>query len=330
MSVISSGISVLICCYNSASRLPETLRHLRNQKVRAGINWEIIVVDNGSTDTTLMVANEEWRKAHESAASFRIINEPKSGKNHALDAGISLAAYEYILICDDDNWLNNDYVEKAWQIMESDSKIGVAGGQSFAVSDTELPLWFEKHQHSYAVGKQRDKKGFMSSKQYLWGAGMIFRKSLYESLYGNWRSFLSGPKGNTLARGEDIEFCMRVLLSGYKLYYDDELIFKHYMPRERLTHEYKSAFLAGHSYERRILDLYLRLIDINSSSPLKKVFLFISTALRYCADKILTGSRWRYQHEAEVFYLLTEIKLSDIAEEVRDIKALYNNLLSFK
>ena len=48
---MASGISVIICCYNSSLRLDETLKHLINQKTH-GFNWELIVVDNASTDNT--------------------------------------------------------------------------------------------------------------------------------------------------------------------------------------------------------------------------------------------------------------------------------------
>ena len=44
------GVSVVICCHNSGKRLPETLRHLAAQVVEEGIPWEVVIVDNASTD----------------------------------------------------------------------------------------------------------------------------------------------------------------------------------------------------------------------------------------------------------------------------------------
>ncbi len=54
--VISKGVSVVVCCYNSAPRLPETLMHLFAQIVNPDIKWEIIIINNASTDDTLEVA----------------------------------------------------------------------------------------------------------------------------------------------------------------------------------------------------------------------------------------------------------------------------------
>jgi len=42
------GVSVIICCYNSAKRLPETLRHLAKQKLDTAFPWEVVVIVDGS------------------------------------------------------------------------------------------------------------------------------------------------------------------------------------------------------------------------------------------------------------------------------------------
>jgi len=55
------GISVVICCYNSASRLPATLQHIAEQSLDSEILWEIIIVDNASTDNTAEIASTYWQ-----------------------------------------------------------------------------------------------------------------------------------------------------------------------------------------------------------------------------------------------------------------------------
>jgi glycosyltransferase involved in cell wall biosynthesis len=175
---MASGVSVLICSYNGASRLSKTLEHLALQKVSADIPWEIILIDNASTDNTSQIAEEEWHK-YSSKTNLRILQEPNAGKNNALDTGINNAIYDLILICDDDNWLNEDYVEKAYYRMQADDNIGAAGGQGIGVSNVEFPAWFKNDGYAYAVGKQGEASGNVSVKKYLWGAGMIFRKSIY-------------------------------------------------------------------------------------------------------------------------------------------------------
>ena len=106
--MVTAGISVLVCCYNSAGRLPQTLKYLAAQMVPPEIPWEVIVADNASKDATARVAGEVWENLDTGHAGFKIISETVPGKSHALKKGIETAAYEYILVCDDDNWLAAD------------------------------------------------------------------------------------------------------------------------------------------------------------------------------------------------------------------------------
>ena len=59
MNSHASGVSVIVCCYNSAQRLQETIKHLAQQQVPALINWEVIIVNNASTDATYEIALKE-------------------------------------------------------------------------------------------------------------------------------------------------------------------------------------------------------------------------------------------------------------------------------
>lgn len=52
------GISIIICCFNSAKRLPENLRHISSQQVGKGVDWEVIIVNNNSSDDTARAAED--------------------------------------------------------------------------------------------------------------------------------------------------------------------------------------------------------------------------------------------------------------------------------
>jgi glycosyltransferase involved in cell wall biosynthesis len=316
------GISVIVCCYNSARRLPETLRHLALQVVPASLKWEVIVVDNASDDETAATAAAEWRKYCLPNVVFKVLSEPIPGKNNALHKGVEDAAFEYVVICDDDNRLNENYLEKAFEIMRSDLRIGAASGQGIPVSEITLPDWFASCQHAYAVGKQGSGSGDISPKEYLWGAGMIFRKSLYIRIYAQFPSFLTGPNGTGNIRGEDVEFCLRILLAGFKLYYDDALVYKHFLPSERLTLAYRQKLYETHPYEKRILNLYNRQLYLCRLSWLKKAYFLFLSLVRFCISKIRAKSRWDYIHEAEMISLLTGISLIKVPGEVTQIGLL--------
>ena len=58
-----SGISIIICCFNSASRIEETLRHVFSLSVPENLSCEILLVNNRSTDNTKEVASNTYEIA---------------------------------------------------------------------------------------------------------------------------------------------------------------------------------------------------------------------------------------------------------------------------
>src|SRR5436190_1838589 len=97
------GVSVIICCYNSEHRIDKTLNHLQAQIISSSLQWEIILVDNASNDSTVKKADELWNK--NAVTEMNIISEPKPGLKNARLAGINKSKYEYISFIDDDNWV---------------------------------------------------------------------------------------------------------------------------------------------------------------------------------------------------------------------------------
>ena len=135
---MNKGITVIICTYNGALRLAKTIESLALQTATNKIQWELIVVDNASTDDSAKVAREEWEKYKLNSVPFTVFFESKPGKIHALSQGVNSAKFEYMVICDDDNWLNSDYLEIMYSILESHPEVGAVGGQGIAVCETYL------------------------------------------------------------------------------------------------------------------------------------------------------------------------------------------------
>lgn len=250
------GVSIIVCCYNSSARLPQTLRYLSQQEFPTSIPVEIILVDNASTDHTKDVANQEWIK-NGAPFSLKIISEPRAGLSYAREAGIENSTYEFIIFCDDDNWLSPNYIIDAYLIMHENRSIGVLGGRSEASSDTEIPFWFSSYQGSYAVGVQALNSGDISDRGYVWGAGMVFRKSIYlELLKNGFFHLLSDRTGASLTSGGDAEICYWFLLAGYKLWYDEKLSFIHCIPADRLKKKYLEKLHQGFEQSSSALQPY--------------------------------------------------------------------------
>ncbi len=228
------GISVVICCYNSELKIRKVLTCLQNQSLKHHIDWEVLMVDNASTDGTAAVARESWKME---GVNLRVVNEPNPGISHARRRGIEDARYEIISFVDDDNWVESEWIQKVFDTMYSDLEIGIMGGLGIASFEGAPPSWFDRYESSYAVGPQGDKSG--ERKACLYGAGMNIRKSTWDNLKQKGFNFqLTGRKGNLLSSGEDFELSQAVILSGQKLYYCADLSFRHFMPSGRLTWDY--------------------------------------------------------------------------------------------
>ena len=213
-----------------------TLQHLAEQKSSVGINFEVIIVDNNCTDNTIEIGLYTWAGLN-SPFPLTVAVEPMAGLNYARKKGASVASYEYIVMCDDDNWLCEDYLSGIYKLFEAMPGVALIGGVGDAVSDVQLPKWFlDVKGFGYAVGNEGRKTGYVDS---VYGAGMAFRKPVFLSLTEDNDSFiLSDRKGKNLSSGGDTEISMLVKDAGYKIYLDTSLTFKHFLTNKRLQWNY--------------------------------------------------------------------------------------------
>lgn len=234
-----AGVTILVCTYNGAARLPETLRHLAQQQVPAGQPWEVLLVSNASTDETLRLAPRLWAELG-APAPLRVLNEPKPGKENALVQGFDEAAGEYVCIVDDDNWLYPDYIARVCATMGAHPEIGVLGAFAEGAFEVAPPAWFAQFQAVYAVGPAAAQSGPLHQLDaYIAGAGSVVRRSGWQRLRANGFKFTTSvQRGAVLSGGEDVELCHALRLAGYTLWYDERLRFRHFMYKNRLTWDY--------------------------------------------------------------------------------------------
>jgi glycosyltransferase involved in cell wall biosynthesis len=249
------GVSVVICCYNSANRIKETLQVLAGQRFQASVFWEIILVDNASTDNTSEIARSTWNNLH-TDIELRIVFEPKPGLGNARKKGIGETSCSFILFCDDDNWLDEHYVQRVYDILSSDPTIAACGGCGMPVFETQKPEWFDDYAEAFALGPQET--NFENGKILnLYGAGLAINKHILDRLENsNFAPLMRGRVGNKLTSGEDTELTYAFVLMGYKLHYSPELKFRHYLPKERLNFSYLKKLFIAFGNDGPIRNLY--------------------------------------------------------------------------
>ena len=226
---MNRGISVVICCYNSAWVIKRTLEALKGQRFKAPVPYEIVLVDNRCADDTVAVA-EDTMKGGE--IDFHIVREDNPGLANARRRGIKEVKYEYVLYCDDDNLLCPDYVSTMVELLDSMPDVGAVGGKGIAEFEAEPAEIVKENLGCYAVGSQTEHE------DWLWGAGLTLRTALVRDVYDNQKCYLMGRKGKELLSGDDSELVMSVVLRGYKVFATDDVYYTHVLKAERLTEEY--------------------------------------------------------------------------------------------
>lgn len=253
----SSGISVIICCYNSVRRLAATLFYLAQQKSIEANNWEIIVVDNASTDGTAEAALEYWEKLR-CHVPFRVVSDPRPGLANARMTGVQEAKFPFVLFCDDDNWLASNYLAVGGKLISQYEKIGIIGGKSAAVFEGSVPDWFGLFERAFAVGEQYKMSGEVTFRyEKLWGAGAFYSKEALSYLFNNgFKPLLSDRKGKAIVSGGDHELFYALQLAGYKHYYNSDLCFEHFMPKGRVVWTWYTNFLRNCAVNSVYFDPY--------------------------------------------------------------------------
>jgi glycosyltransferase involved in cell wall biosynthesis len=258
----SSGVSVVICCHNSETLLPTTIRHLKNQRVDLELKWELLVIDNASTDNTALVAHQSWG---DGPVPLRVVQETRLGLSYARERAFEEAKYDIVSFIDDDNWVTPEWVSTASQCMSEDLHLGAVGSANTAVADVSFPDWFTRYGNYYATWDFPPAATIATS--FLAGAGMTIRKSVWHWLRENgFHSKLTGRLGTALSSGEDVELGCAILLAGWKVRVEPRLQLKHYLVARRLRWDYLRRMIRGVGESHVVLDSYFLVAQSQSSS----------------------------------------------------------------
>ncbi len=225
--------SIIICTYNRAESLRDTLGALRALEVPPSRQWEVIVVDNNSKDHTRQVVDEvqhDW-------PLLRYEYEPSQGLSHARNHGIDCARGAIILFTDDDVLPEPDWLETTLAGLEK-HQADACGGYIAPIWETTPPTWLTERFYGFlAVRTDRtDDYLIESSSQAPFGANMAIKKAVFEKvgLFDTNR----GRKGKVLASGEDGEMFERILAAGLKAVFLGQSRVHHKVEAFRLTKRY--------------------------------------------------------------------------------------------
>ncbi len=227
-------ITVILCTYNRCQSLAKALESAAALKLPDADEWEILVVDNNSTDKTREVVENFCRRY---PGRFRYLFEPQQGKSHALNAGISETHADVLAFMDDDVTVDPAWLQNLTASLPDGHWAG-AGGRILPQKTFRPPPWVSPSE-PHALGPLALFDPGPDAVELAvapFGTNMAFRRCVFEK-YGGFRTDL-GPRPGSEIRSEDSEFACRLLVAGEHLRYERSAIVYHDVPDSRLQKKY--------------------------------------------------------------------------------------------
>jgi glycosyltransferase involved in cell wall biosynthesis len=225
-------ITLILCTYNRGPILSQTLSSIAASTLPPSVEWEVLVVDNNSSDQTREIV-EDFCRQH--PAHFRYLFEPRAGKSHALQTGIREAPGDVVAFTDDDVTVEPTWLQNLTAELYGGEWAG-AGGRTVLQWPSSIPEWLAIEGPWARHGLPGFDQGH-ESKQLIgppFGANMAFRKEMFAK-HGVFRTDLGPSPNRDIPRpNEDTEFGRRLIAAGERLRYEPSAVVYHPVPENRM------------------------------------------------------------------------------------------------
>jgi glycosyltransferase involved in cell wall biosynthesis len=235
-------VSVVICSYNRAAYISGALDSLYQQTASKD-DFEVIVVDNNSTDGTEQVVSK-WRSEN-TEGYFHYSTETNQGASYARNNGAQLAKGEWLCFMDDDAIATPSYIENIIKHIHAKPEAIGFGGRIIPKYIPSEPKWMSYYVSSlvgnfdYAPAACAFENG-----KYPIESNMIVKKDIYDSI-GGFNTALPGVVGTLRIGGEGKELFYKILALGHTIYYDPSICVHHVVEVKKLTSEYMYRVASG-------------------------------------------------------------------------------------
>jgi glycosyltransferase involved in cell wall biosynthesis len=284
--------TVAIPTYNGESRLPELLERLKNQLDTENLSWEIIVVDNNSTDNTAKVV-EAYQKKWQLPYPLKYCFEAKQGAAYARKKAVAEAKGRFIGFLDDDNYPISNWVAAAYTFAEKYPKAGAFGSQIHPDWEVKPPENFQRIAPFLAITERGNLPLLYEAKTKLLppSAGLVIRKKAWLESVPEECILTGRVKGNMLT-SEDLEMLSYIQKAGWEIWYNPEMEIYHKIPSSRLKKDYLIPFFRGIGLSRYVT----RMVNIQPWYRPFAFFAYMINDLRKIAFHLLKH-RNKLQHD---------------------------------
>jgi glycosyltransferase involved in cell wall biosynthesis len=250
--VADLDVIVTICTWNRCGLLRQTLEAMTRLRRPEGMSWELLVVDNNSTDET-----ESTIDAFRTRLPLRSVFESTPGLSNARNRALrECAAADYVLFTDDDVLMSPDWLAAFAAGATGFPEAAALGGPIepwWSVEpDPVLTAVFPALARGFC-GVDHDRPlGPLDDEQFIWGANMAFRMSAIAGMSFD-PSLGTTPSGR-IAGGEELQFLRALRRRGGSVLWVPDMRVKHYVPPERIRLDYLLRFSTAKGREKIAVD----------------------------------------------------------------------------
>lgn len=240
--------TVAIPTFNGASRVPNVLDRLREQQDLDGIEWEVIVVDNNSTDALQQVV-ETYQQDFPCPLTYYF--EEKQGAGYARKLAIRQALSELVGFLDDDNIPALNWVRTAIEFAQKHPRAGAIGSQIHGDFDVS-PAPELKPLLPYFAICEWGNKPFQYDRMLPPSAGLVVRRQAWLDCVPE-KTILNGRTKDSFVTGEDIEVLAYIERKGkWEIWYNPLMEVNHEIIISRFEKDYLIQFFSGIGLSRYV------------------------------------------------------------------------------
>ncbi len=218
-------LSVIISTHNRGEGLRRTLQSIVAQEA-PGLRFEVLVVDNNSTDDTGSIIRS-FAAAH---PCVRPLFEPRQGVSYGRNAAIRVSAAPILAFTDDDIVVGRSWLANIERSFEAHPEIDYVSGRVLPTWDAPPPAWLASGNNGPCVLRDRGDQPLFSRAGYFfpgWATSNIaFRREVFDRV---------GLFSGDFPRGQDLEFIMRLWQANGRGMYAPDVVVHHTIPAERMT-----------------------------------------------------------------------------------------------
>jgi glycosyltransferase involved in cell wall biosynthesis len=218
---------VLLCVRNGAATVEQQLRALAGQRYAHA--WEIVFVDNGSTDATRAIA-QRWA---EELPQLRVVEELVPGLNRSRNRGVAAARSPVVLCCDADDEVASGWLHAMVCALERFDIVGAAVDTT-SLNPPEAPA---------VACPQAGGLSTVFGRPYVMGATLGFRRVVFDEIGGFDERFDFGS--------DDTDFCLRAQYARFTIGYEPRAVVNYRM-RSTMAGAMRQRFLYGRGHERLV------------------------------------------------------------------------------